>query len=399
MFQQVLSESGARLIVLLRFDHFFKRRRRLTEIYGRRNLYPYFERETLKLRDELENQPYRDAEYYFENFRLMNDLFFHANTVKDSKSALYLEESIENLNYYSAIERLRLGCEMKSREGIFSKKYDLKTANQDFFKDEENALFRMFSKVIELGDSKSDSIFFELKEDFIKNVKTIKDEDGQRVLLSLLNFAIRQTASDEATFLKEVFILYKIGLNNQLLVKENQITSYTFLNIVITGSKLQEFDWVQSFISKYQLNLKPKFLEDTVALGLGFLNFHKEDYEEVITILRFHDFNEILPQINAKTLLLRSYFELLQTDSNYLELVISVIESFEKFIRRKGFLNDRRREIYLNFIVILKKLVKHSTDIQTENIETKKKELLKTLENYKSIFAGTWLKEKILNLK
>ena len=69
----------------------------------------------------------------------------------------------------------------------------------------------------------------------------------------------------------------------------------------------------------------------------------------------FYQFND---NLGAKSLLLRSYFELFLQDSSYVKVLTAYSHSFERFLRRNEFSAKNVIKEYLNFTLILRKITK-----------------------------------------
>ncbi len=78
------------------------RQKMLTKWYGEHNLYAEFEKSTHALLAKMENQPYRDVEYFDEAASLYASYFFHQNTEKytlDDQVLTQLMESVDSRLY------------------------------------------------------------------------------------------------------------------------------------------------------------------------------------------------------------------------------------------------------------------------------------------------------------
>ena len=102
-------------------------------------------------------------------------------------------------------------------------------------------------------------------------------------------------------------------------------------------------------------------------------------------------------KINARTLLIRTYYQEYEQDSSYHELVISKCDSFIRFIKREiEEITPEKQAMYLSFTSLLLKITKYRES--SINNDIAKIELLSFLDNSTVIFAKDWLREKINNL-
>ena len=101
----------------------FRKKKLLTEIYGKRNLYVEFKRGTENLLWELEKQPYRDAEYFYDRYLLQRDFFLFGLPPKEGRSGFYLNNAIKALTEFNSIEQLRLLLYKKNLAVIYSNEH------------------------------------------------------------------------------------------------------------------------------------------------------------------------------------------------------------------------------------------------------------------------------------
>ena len=369
------------------------RRIQLKKIYSKRNLYDLFKRESDHLIEKTEEQGYKDSDYYKKLHSLNQDLYFHPQTDKQGDTVAIVKTALDNLMRYFAIAQSRLVCELKCRGEIFAEENHFELFDFESLDFENNILFRLLRQTINMFETNDIIVYKNLKANFIKNVAKLKQEDGRYLLSFLLNYTIRQTSKQETLFFKETFDLYKFGIKQSLLFYNNQLTSSTFLNIVVTGSKLKAFPWTKTFIDEYKSALDIKLKEEIVALAMAFWYFHKENYEEAIKSIEYHNFSQVLLQINTKTLLLRAYYERYQKNPTYFDSINDNCAAFEKYIRRRHVINKQRKDAYLNFVQFLRKLI--NTDKVSLRKQEVKKLLLSKLTSYEDIFARSWLEEKI----
>lgn len=234
----------------------FQKKQLLTHIYGKRNINVIFKQKTTELLADLEKQQFRDTHYFYDSYLLQQDYYFHVNTPKQGDMVEMLKVALKNLDHFYQVERLRLGVDLKNRERIFSECHDFDSTATSLNGIEDILIYQLLKKLLCLCETQESAIFYEIKQLFQANFQQISEKDGLIILPSLLNYAIRQFASREIEFSKEAFDLYQLGIHSKLLVSNNVISGTTFLNIVVIGAKLKQFDYIQSFIETYEPKIK-----------------------------------------------------------------------------------------------------------------------------------------------
>ena len=371
----------------------FEKKKRLTHIYRKRNLNAFFQQKTDELLQDLEQQPFRDATYYYDKYLLQSNVYFYTHSTARVKEVI--NSALENLDYFFAIERLKIGLEFKTREKIYADKFNYFEKNRfDFYPTNPNDTYHLFKKVIELIEQEDEKIYFEIKSIFKEVVDQLQQEDQQTILYCLLNFTFRHIAKKGIIFIREAFNLYQIGLSKKVfLTQYNAFPSLTFLNIVITGSSLKEFDRTNNFIVEYSPLLKDGDSTYLRLYAVANLNFHKGAYKEAVAVINANKFSETIIETQAKILLLRAYLELSLIDTAYTSIFNSQLKNYEKYLSRIDELDATKIKGFVNFIRILKKYnkVRLKSSITLKAIN-ELKELLNTLSpiNFKP-----WLQKKI----
>ena len=376
----------------------FAKKKLLTQIYGERNIYGLFEKNTNDLLQDLEAQPFRDATFFYDNYALQRDFYFHPNTPQQGEVVSILKKSLLNLQEFQNIERLQTSLELKNRERILSEKHDFEVDNLQIAAS-KTIITKLLKELINLVEKNENSCpqakeasFFQAKALFFENIQGISPKNGLAVFTALVNYATWQI-SKQSKYIKEVYELYKLGIETKLLLRKNEISNTIFLNTCITGTKLRDFDFIEGFILEYEQFLREATRAELKALSLSYLYYHQSSYTEVIETLEDFRFSNILYKINAKSLLVRTYFQIYEKDSSYHKLVLAKCTAFSRFIRNTDSINEKKKQSYLNFISLLKKIT-YQKELLLVNSATKRR-LLVQLNKYENILAREWIRKKI----
>jgi hypothetical protein len=191
---------------------------------------------------------------------------------------------------------------------------------------------------------------------FTTLLPTINRREQQNILHHLINHCVRLINRGVTRHRQELFELYRLGIENDLLIENNRITEIAFSNIVAVGASLQAFDWTRGFIDRYAGFLKEETREDVKALSLALWYFHHKLYGLAEHALLGHGFSDLLNLLKSRCLLIRTYFEQFLLDHTNYFFLIDQIEAFEKFIRRNKQMAKDKTTTYLNFLKLTKKL-------------------------------------------
>jgi hypothetical protein len=194
----------------------------------------------------------------------------------------------------------------------------------------------------------------------------------------------RQEKTQQALFLQQVFEIYQEGLDKGVFMEEGVLSRFTYNNIANAGMGLKAFEWVESFLNSYRKALEPAHQESAYAFNLASLHFRRSNYGEVLKLLTQTEFQDLLHQLDARRMLLRSYYEL-----DELTALDSLLDSFHIFLRRRrdiGYL----RQNYLNLIRLTRKLLQTPAH-DKGSLASLKQEVL----SCKSLAERDWLLEKL----
>ena len=371
----------------------FEKKKLLVEELGERNLYPQFEKRTKALIHELEALPYRDAFFYKSIFELNYGYANHSETNRQKFNSQILKSSTESLDAYYLLQKQQLEIGIKSQQKLFNQKVKFQSLKSIKAELQESPVFVLYEKVIQsIEQQDNSSTYLQLERLFKEHHDVLSKNDQIIIFRVLLNYSIRQVNKGNAEYFKKIFLLYKYGLESKLLISNERITETIFLNIIVSGGNVGEFDWVENFIEAHQKYL-PKTRREHVALyGQGVFLYKKKDYAKAIEIISNHTFSRPLRILNSKTILLRSYFGLYRNDSSYYDMLVAQVNAFEKFIRRGSTVADDTKEQYLRFVYFFRKIV--NADWQNVLDMT----LHEKIKNQEAVVLKFWLLETIDNI-
>jgi hypothetical protein len=375
-----------------------ERAKRMLSVYLKRDLFVWYERDRKRLLKELEKQPYRDLEYYNELYHLDFDYFFHPLTSKRDLHDDILQRLMDSIDRQFILAKYRIMSEMKNRERIKTKNYELRFLQLINSKEvneflHENVFYQLYTLLFQLPNEENIEPFFQkLKLFFIAHIDKIRRVDQSLFLGQLINLGVREINNGNSIYYSEVLDLYKVGLENDLIIERQQMTVATFGNIVTVGCHAEDFEWVETFIETHQLFLDAKVRETTVAINLGLWHFYQNNFDAAYDLFLQHSFAGAY-QPKARFYLIRTLFEQFLLDESLYDFLMAQIEAFEKLLYRNHLLAAYHQEVFLNSVQLLKKLVhlilKREKPHQARTIFTKE------LNQKKNIVAKTWFLKKI----
>jgi hypothetical protein len=329
----------------------------LSRIYRERKLEKAYKQAFRIGRESLEGQPLRDN-YYLRNKFLFEQDYGQLTNVAQNVSA-NLQETADALEKWFLAEKLHLSYAMLAHRSIY------KTApyNDGMLHgvldhcQEENLLevpaIAVYYYAYKTFIDPSEESYFEQLEQLIHNeTARFQHSEVRTLYLAALNYCVPKINQGRQDFYRKAFELYRKGVEVGILIENGELSRYTFLNAVSSALKVLEFDWAEEFIHKFQQFLEEKHRHGAVNFSLSRLYFEKGDYKKAQKYLTYFEYDDMLQNIVAKTMLLKIYFE-----SDEYDAFESLLESLRTYLQRKEALDPSRKSAYKNMISLMKKLL------------------------------------------
>jgi len=357
-----------------------------------RDLPVFFEKEWSTANVLLEKESRRDGAFYFQKYKLDLEGLLHTMSQRRT-GEMNFQNVADQLTIFYISGILRLCTQIQSHRTLSKQVYDLKLLRQvlDFIAEggyEDIPVVSLYYhgyKSIECLEQEdlpnSETHFQKLKSLIAEHWQLFPSLEMSGFYLLAINYCIRRMNAGERRFVREAFELFRSALANGVLLQKGIFSSFTYKNITRLGMALSENDWVEQFLDDYKKHLHPRERENSWCYNLAYFYFQQQKYKSAMPLLLQVEFKDVLNNLDARRMLLKSYFEL--EEYNALE---SLLDSFAGYLRRqKGI--GYHRENNLNLIRFVRKEGKRD-----------KKTLLKLkteMEQTKWLAEREWLMEKV----
>jgi len=346
-------------------------------------------------RKKLEATPYRDGEYYLQLFKLEShhnnflELQNQRSTEKnllqtiDALDAFYL---INKLNYLAAVLHYKNFLSLEADVALMNEVLNHLKKKKD---DHIPAIAIHHRIVLSLIEPKKEEHFKELKNLLLKNYALFPKANARNMYAFAVNFCIRKINFGKLEYVKELFQLYQQMLKAGLMTdKEEMISQFDYKNIVTVGLRAGDAKWTEKFIRDYKNSIPKADRQNAYTFNLAKLFFYQRKFDKVLPLLQDVVYSDIFYQLDSKTTLMKTYYEL----GDYLPLM-SLKESFRILLRRKKVISEQNRINYMNFIRFTMKLYRADVKEQQKIIALKKEITTST-----NVADKGWLIEKINEL-
>ncbi len=337
----------------------FQRKYFLLEALNQRNQDKYFLQELDAIKEQNDNSPFRDSVYYFNQHKISELSYQHTSEKRNRAFDSSLQEVIDNLEITYLARGFRYYCEMINRRNILSVEYNLSFFDE-MVKYLNNAIFdfvpairiyRLIHKALTEPDNQEN--YEELLKCLNENSHLFSKTEQRGMYVFAQNYCIKRINRGEPGALKQIFDLYQAMVDRDLIYEGNYVSQPDFKNIVTTGLRLGEVEWVSGFIEEFRGKLNPEFSENAFTYSMAWVHFTRREFDKALRMLLRVEFNDVYYHLDSKSLLMKVYFEMEEFDAFF-----SLVDAFKIYLRRNKFISEFQRETYHNFILLLNKLMK-----------------------------------------
>lgn len=351
-----------------------------------------------KTQHSLEESPERDAQYYRKKFWLHQLYLDHPGIDKFQVTKSEYDATMNSLDRYFQLEKLLLSCNMKAREKPLSEQYEIwlleEVRKGSRINEEGHPIYRAYTGMLDLLESNAADAYFKLKATLFGHFDQFTRQQQQNILQSLINFTIQEGNRGQQNFLEENLELYQFGLQEKLLLEQGLLNDMVFISIVNIALRAGAHIWCLSFIQDHGGSLEPGTQKDAQSLATALYYYTTGDLDTSMSILQTVDFLNVYYQIQARVLLIKVYFEYLEIDDTYYELVYSQTKSFERYLRRDKKVSDANKTSLLNFCSTVKRLAQLRMD-RTTGQENKLNRLKAEVQTLNPVYNKSWVLQQL----
>lgn len=357
----------------------------LTKAYRKRGLTDAFKKSYEKALYDLDNQSDRNARYYEYAYHLQweRHLLTSADSPSEAKNLLEMSDTID-LSYLSL--KLKNICLLAAHQSVYNATLQPQLADEVLQHVQKNDLLNIPAVSIYYYGYR----MFENKtaEDYFKKFKLLVLQNGslfprdeiRDLYLMAINYCVRQLNDGDEFYFREAFELYKEGLENEYLLENGVLSRFAYHNVVAIGLKIGEFNWVAFFIQRYKNALERKYRDSSFSFNTARLELSRKNYGAVLELLQKANYRDLLLNLTAKTLLLKTYYELGETNLLYAHL-----DAMNNYIRRKGIIGYHKTN-FQNIVRYTRKLANTNPYDKVE-----KSTLAKMIEKEEVLTEKKWL--------
>lgn len=310
------------------------------------------------------------------------------------RSSDVFEESSLYLDNYFVAKKLQISAEKINLNYILKKEWNdpflqniLEQIDLGLF--DSSPYIKLYRLIIEsLTEQENESVFEMLKSQVPELIGKLPASELSDLYQYLLNYCIRRINSGRLAFQDELLSVYRSALEHGALFTDGRISQWDFKNVVTIALRTKQIDYAREFIYTYKPSLPVEQRTNAIAYNLANLHFAEKDYRGAIKQLQMVDLDDVFYRLDARSILLKSYYELDDTDALHYHAT-----AFRSMLNRNREISDHQRTLYLN-------LIKNTLALTKVGGEQSK---LRMIENRvkanPNVADLSWFEQKIEDLK
>lgn len=348
---------------------------------------------TLRQIDRLqENSPYRNEVYFRNEYLYQQEAYSYAATMRRTTET-NLQEVAVALDRTYIIEKLAISCLMLFHQSMRKVEYDtsflpgiLRHVEQRGL--ESEPVIGIYYYTLKTITDRSRADYYEKLRSLTRRHRNLLPPYQQRDLYTMvINCCISQINAGVENFVREGFEWYRQGIEEGILIENNRLSHFTYLNAALNGIKLKEFVWVDQFLDRYKDYLPANKREPIYTLARARYYFDQGQFAESQELLLQHESDDLLLNLGAKTMLAMIFYE-----SEEMDVLESMLDSFQVYLRRKEVMGYQRTH-YQNFVRMVRRLVRVNP-----YDEERTQKLARMIETTTPLAERPWLLRKMENL-
>ena len=330
-----------------------------------------------------------DANYYYHNFIIEQQRDLH-QAFSSSHSLDNIHQADQHLDCFYIIHKLQLHCHLLSYQetrsltgvSLFQPFMDILVESTYL---EIPAVAIYYQMVLCLSEKENETHYQKLKTILEKHHTFFSIAELQNIYLLSQNYCVFQINLGKVRFYDELFNIYKILLEKEIIFTNGELHPQNYKNIITVGLTVENFEWVENFIQVHTQRLPKKNQDNDLNYNLAKVYFHTGQHEKVIDQLREVEYKTLNYALEGKLMLLKTYYEL----KEYRALE-SLMDSFRIYLHRNRVISRDVKQQYLNVLRFVKKLA-YAAPYDTKNLEKIKKQI----HNCKALADKKWILEKL----
>jgi hypothetical protein len=342
-----------------------------------------------------ERIPYRDSEYFLGQYLVESNFERYLDQLEETKTEkTNLEKISQNLDLFYLGEKLRILCVVLSKKKLANFEYRIELENEvlQIAEKEEflsNPMISIYLQIIKMTNNPDESEHYQAFKELLNEHGALFDKDEIKSFYdSAQNYCVSQINRGKS-FLAEYLQLFKEMIAKDLILKDEVVETHVFRNIATVGLRLGDYAFVEKFIQDFYEHLPSDVRDNVHSFSLAQLYFYQKKYVKVIQTLQHVEYADYTYNLNAKNILLLTYYE-----TSEFEPLAYLLDSMRVYLNRNKEIPENRKVNFKNLIKFTKKLISMPPGNRKAVAQIKQE-----VQQTGAIASRDWLLEKIAEME
>jgi hypothetical protein len=358
-----------------------------------------------EIEEDLSERAYRDNEHFYTDYLFQNELDKYFVGKKKLERDESLQKKTDSLDLFYISAKLRDCCEMLNRTQIIQSEYQMHMLGhiseyiEAHLRDygQYPAISIYYSILLMLQNPNDESHFTKLVAMLGDSHKLFPASELRDMYNYAQNYCIRKINVGDNAYNGAFLEINKKLVENNLIQTGKYITERDYKNVVSIALRQGEYGWAFDFMSTYKTKLPDDIRENAHNYSLANYYYETKDYKKAIKLLNGVEFTDVYYNLDAKTMLLKIYYELEEE-----EAFLALAASFKIYLTRNKLINKQNYTVYNNLLNFTKKAFNLKTSLpyqRNRDFAKKTVQLKQKVETTRNIVNSKWLLEQLSDLK
>jgi hypothetical protein len=329
--------------------------------------------------------PFRGTRYYLEQYWLDNLEGMRRSQQGSNEFNPYVQHTADHLDAFYLAEKLRCTCFMLTSKRLLSLPYQIRLADEISLWLRHNptalqapAVQAYYWVFLMLTESEAEAEFRQLRDAFPDLENRLSQSEMEEIYQYAINYCNLQIIQSQRQYLSEALDLYVRGIESGVMLKHGRLSPWHFKNVIKLALRLEKFEWTEQFIHRSTPLLPPDFRDDAFHYNLAELYYYTQRNDQALIHLNRVEFSDLSYHLGSRILLAKIYYE-----TNADDALDSLLHAFGIYLRRNRIISEDIRRTYLNFVVLLRKIIQSTPGQHPE--------LYHKIDRTAPLAAKTWL--------
>ncbi len=349
-----------------------------------------------RLKKQKEQSELKHSSSFFEDYLYYKQLDEHFIRKPKRIYDENLQLKNDNLDLFYVTTKLKIACDMANRNKVIQANYHCRnleyileqTKNTDEIYHQHPAV-RVYYQALKTIEGKQLEDYQLLKTLLAEHLNVFPKDDLTTLYDYVLNFCIQQINKGNTSFYSEILEVYQFLLANKINFQNGYLQEWDYKNIITVGTRLNELAWTEQFIHDYKKDLPPNVRENAYVYNLANFYYSTKAYKKSLQLLHEVKFMDSSYHLGAKTIQLKSYYELGESEPFF-----ALTDAFRIYLLRNKGLSTYWKQANLNMVKLATRIFKLKEEqdfITTSVFKDKHQRILDRVSKTEHLANTQWL--------